>query len=381
MIILFTLVAFAYLSFLLWLRNGITGTPQQQTSKKRNRLPLVSVIVAARNEEDNIGNLLQHVLCQDYPGSQLEVVIANDDSADSTGDIVRKFSENDSRVTHLLVDDTPDNWSPKMWALSKAVQSSEGEILVFTDADCTMGASWISTMAMLFKDTRVGMVGGPSPLENGGGLWRRALLLDSLGQDSLAAGGFARGFPLTVSGRNLAIRRSAFDSVRGYEEINSFFSGDDTLIMHKIIDAGWEIEFCVNPEAQVKSPPPPDFASFVRQRLRFASKGKIYYELPFVRSVFRWIVSAIFLANLAVVAGMAAFVVSLDSTWLLPWFVKMIGDGILIAKYTSLLSRPFEPAAFLLDEIWHSLYVVVFGILGPLLPISWKGRRKSLRIG
>lgn len=381
MIIVFSLFALAYLSFLVWLRLGLRTSEKSFSPEDAEGIPSVAVIVAARNEEKRIGDLLNHLIGQRYPEDRIEIVVANDNSSDSTGDIVERFSEEDSRVRHILVDDTPSHWSPKMWALSRAIQASRGEILLFTDADCTMEPLWISAMVASFKNSEVGMVAGPSPLEKGEGLWSRMLLWESIGQDALAAGGFTRGMPLTASGRNLAIRRSAFDSVNGYGGIHSFFSGDDDLMMHKVAHAGWKIEFCMNPAGEVTSAPPPGFGAFLRQRLRFASKGKTYYRLPFVRGYFKVILPLIFLANLAVLSGMAAFLVTLKSVWLFPWFLKVLGDGILVTKYAWVMGRRFDIIIFILDELWHSLYVVVLGILGSFVPISWKGRRRKLRTG
>lgn len=381
MVFLLSLLALAYLLFLAWLHGGLRKCHGDQTDSNLGESPSVSIIVAARNEEGNIVHLLSHLRGQDYPDDRVEIVIANDDSSDATGDIVQKISNDDSRVRHVFVDDTPPDWSPKKWALSRGVQESQGEIFFFTDADCTVGSQWIRTVVSCFGNPEVGIVAGPSPLEKTGTVWDRMLLWESIGQDALAAGGFTRGMPLTASGRNLAIRRSAFDSVNGYGGIHSFFSGDDDLMMHKVAHAGWKIEFCMNPAGEVTSAPPPGFGAFLRQRLRFASKGKTYYRLPFVRGYFKVILPLIFLANLAVLSGMAAFLVTLKSVWLFPWFLKVLGDGILVTKYAWVMGRRFDIIIFILDELWHSLYVVVLGILGSFVPISWKGRRRKLRTG
>lgn len=381
MIIFLALLSLFYLVFFVWLRNGLNADDGQVSSEDAIDLPSVAVIVAARNEEENIGPLLNHLLQQNYPDDRLEIIIANDNSSDATGSVVERFSQNNPTIQHLFIHDTPTDWSPKMWALSKAVQASTGEILVFTDADCMMGSEWIVAMIASFKNVDIGMVAGPSPLEKKDSrLWNRMLLLDSIGQDAVAAGGFSRGIPLTSSGRNRAIRRSAFDSINGYEELKFFFSGDDDLMMHKLNDAGWRISFCTKPAAEVRSAPPHTFRAFIKQRLRFASKGRTYFDLPFIRNTFKWILLLIFLTNLAVLTGMFMFLITFKSAWLLPWFLKMVGDGILMSRYTSLGARPLHPGVFLLGELWHSLYVVVFGILGSFLPIYWKGRKKNLRI-
>ncbi|MFQ6674574.1 MAG: glycosyltransferase, partial [Fidelibacterota bacterium] len=333
MIIFFGALAALYFIFLVWLRNGLAATVRKATSGVARERPSVAIIVAARNEEKTMGSLLQHLLQQSYPEDLTEIVVVNDNSSDGTGDIVDTFARHNSRVRHVPAGKSRARWSPKKWALYTGVQVSKGDILLFTDADCTVGPEWIATMMGPFDDPRVGMVTGPSPLEKNGSLWNRMLLLDSLAQDALAAGGVVRGLPLTSSGRNLAIRRSAFEAVNGYDGIHRFISGDDDLMMHKLAARGWKIHVCANSGAEAKSPPPPTLRSFASQRLRFASKGKAYYTLPFVDGRFKWILPLIYATNLAVLVGQVLFVVTLQSPWLLPWFLKMLADGILITQY------------------------------------------------
>jgi len=380
MIFFFTVLSAVYLLFLIWLCFGLKEKSESISPQKQSKKSSISVIVAARNEEKNISRLLDCLIHQTYSEGYLEIIVANDNSSDSTGEIVNRFSLNYSFIQHLQINDTPSDWSPKMWALSQGVQASNGEILFFTDADCIMDPGWINSMTTFFRNSEVGMVAGPSPLEKGNSLWDRMLLLDSIGQDALAAGGFSRGIPLTSCGRNRAIRRTAYDSIHGYEDIRSFFSGDDDLMMHRIHNAGWKIMFCLKPSAKVKSAPPSGLFAFLKQRLRFASKGKTYYNLPFVEGMFKLILLLVFLTNLGVIFGMIGFISTFKSAWLLPWFLKMMGDGILISRYNSIMDRFLDPRIFLLCELWHSFYVILLGAVGSFLPISWKGRKRSLQI-
>ncbi|MFQ6616253.1 MAG: glycosyltransferase [Fidelibacterota bacterium] len=378
MIIVTVGLTLVYLAVLVWLRNGLNTLPGKNHPRPA-QAPEVSIIVAARNEEKTIGTLLRDAVNQDYPGDRVEIIVVNDRSTDGTGDIVDRFSKTHPSVTQVVPGPPPPSWSYKKWALTEGVARSKGEILLFTDADCRLNKEWISTTVAPFRDPRIGMVAGPSPLEKDGGLWDRMLLLDSLGQDALAAGGLGRGLSITASGRNLAIRRKVFDQMEGYSHIETFPSGDDDLMMHKVSSGGWKLTFCLTPAAEVKSPPPPDLLTFVRQRLRFASKGKDYFVLPFVRSKFRGALILIFLVNVSVLGGQIQFLTTLQSVWMLPWFVKMLADGILLTRYLSFLERPFYPGVFLMTELWHSAYVTFFGVLGSFLTVSWKGRKQKPR--
>jgi len=372
--IIFTIL---YSTFLWWLKRGVPGLSTNHLNNDSYSKCSVSVIIAARNEEKNIPIVLEHLTQQEYPEDKYEIIIANDGSEDGTDIIISNFMEIDNRIKHIKIENPPSNWSPKKWALNQAVSRAEGEILLFTDADCTMKSNWIRSMIKPFKVDTVGLVVGPSPLEKGGGMWSKLMLMDSLGQDALAAGGIARNLPLTCSGRNLAIRRSVFNGVNGYESIEKYFSGDDDLMLHKIATEGYQITFMLSHHAEVISPPPQSIKAFYDQRLRFASKGKSYFSLPFINPSFKIILTTILITNVLVSFSLGVSAVTLKFFWLIPWSIKMFGDGTLIYTYCKSLNRKFNLLSFLINELWHSFYVTYFGVMGSFVPITWKKRTRN----
>jgi chlorobactene glucosyltransferase len=104
----------------------------------RNPVPLVSVIVSARNEQARIERCLSSLLAQSYPN--LEVIAIDDNSTDGTLRIMKDVR----RTTQMLpfgklkiisLNDKPDNWTGKTWASQQGYLQSCGSILLFTDAD------------------------------------------------------------------------------------------------------------------------------------------------------------------------------------------------------------------------------------------------------
>ncbi len=101
------------------------------------RLPRVSVLVPARNEEDHIGDCVRSLLAQDYP--DFEVVVLNDHSTDRTGEILVTLSASEPRLRVLTGADLPEGWLGKHWACQQLAEASDGELLLFTDADTRHG--------------------------------------------------------------------------------------------------------------------------------------------------------------------------------------------------------------------------------------------------
>lgn len=107
----------------------------RESEAKPGAYPSVSVVVAARDEEAAVGAALRSVMEQDYPG-RLEIVAVDDRSTDGTGDVLADLAAGTpGRLRHLRVDELPEGWLGKNHALWFGAGESEGEWLLFTDAD------------------------------------------------------------------------------------------------------------------------------------------------------------------------------------------------------------------------------------------------------
>ncbi len=96
-------------------------------------LPLVSVLVPARNEETKIARCLESLLKQDYPN--FELIVIDDRSTDRTGEIIEQLAKKDARIKFVKGKDAPDGWIGKCNALAHAVGYASGDWYLFTDAD------------------------------------------------------------------------------------------------------------------------------------------------------------------------------------------------------------------------------------------------------
>jgi len=95
--------------------------------------PKVSMVIAARNEEDKIEGALRSVLALDYPA--LEVVMVEDRSTDGTAAILARMAENEPRLRVISIVELPPGWLGKNYALHRGAQEARGELLLFSDAD------------------------------------------------------------------------------------------------------------------------------------------------------------------------------------------------------------------------------------------------------
>ncbi len=132
---LFGLYALVWTVQVVRLYFGMRALPRLETATPLadENCPSVSVLFAARDEEEKLPRALRTKLEMDYP--PLEVIAVNDRSRDSTGSILDKAAAQDHRLKVIHLAELPSGWLGKPHALQKAYEGSSGEWLVFTDAD------------------------------------------------------------------------------------------------------------------------------------------------------------------------------------------------------------------------------------------------------
>jgi len=375
-VILFIIVGI-YVGVLMWFLTGLQAN-SRISSVSRTNDPFVSVVIAARDEENNLELLLTSLDKQTYPQNKYEVIVANDRSTDNTEQILEAIVKHHYNFQSVRILKTPPGWAPKQWALNCAIEASKGDIILFTDADCRPTDTWICAMAAEFSDPSVGFVSAPAPLSQGHGWIDDIFLLDSLVQDGFSAGGMSRGIALSCTGRNMGIRRSVFSGVNGYDGIQSFISGDDDLLLQKVASlTDFKVSFHLRSDALVYSSPPKDIHTFFRQRFRFASKGLSYYHLNTTTEM-RMILPLLYITNIIALFSMIIVIKETSLIALMLWGFKSIGDGIYSHWIFQNLKIRWPIKAFWVLTIFHPMYIAIFGALGPFLNIRWKENDKPL---
>jgi len=367
---LFILFSLGYGGFILWLTDGIRRL--SISNDDTTTLPEVTVIVSARNEESNLPNLIPALVDQTYPHDLIKLIIVNDRSTDSTAEILQKISDEISNLTIITINETPDGWAPKKWALNTAINTVTTEIILQTDADCIPHKEWAKTMVHPFSNPAIGFVSGPAPLTNKTTLIDSLYELDSLAQDAFSAGGLSQGMVFSCTGRNMGFSKQAFDDVNGYENVSHFISGDDDLLLHKItVHPSYQAQFVLSERAVVDSPPPSSLTQFVHQRLRFASKGFLYYNIK-TSTPLKIVLPFLYITNVIALLSLFNFIETAHFYWMWPWLIKSLVDGVLTYTFYHEIGRKWSLQTMLLLSLVHPLYIVTFGILGPLTTFEWK---------
>jgi len=352
--------------------------PQKGSS---TRQPFVSVVVAARNEADNIGACLDGLIQQTYPEELYEIIIVSDNSVDATDQIVTEYARKKRNVHLLRLNGVPDGLTPKKNAITRGIQHSRGEIILTTDADCLVKNTWVETMISYFTDG-VGMVVGFSQLGQKGQpqtLLEKLQAFDFVSLMASAAGSSSLGIPLAASGQNLAYRRDAFDAVGGFAQVGHRVSGDDVLLLQLIKQrTDWNIKFAYSAQAHNVTRPEKRVVDLLNQRIRWASNGpyQLFLNLPF----FSYILTT-FLANVSIILNLILAAGGVVPWALLynPWVIKITCEFLLTLKGALVFKRTDLVKYFPLWTMLQIPYVLLVGLLGSLGNFNWKGREHRIR--
>ena len=155
LLILFGLIAFFWLAHGLRVLIGAMQLPQVQefAAAADENCPRISILFAARDEEEKLSAALETLLTLDYPN--FEIIAVDDRSTDATPKILAENKAQDSRLQVVRVDELPSGWLGKPHALQKGYEVSSGELLLFTDADVQFKPDTLRRVVTLFQQKQL----------------------------------------------------------------------------------------------------------------------------------------------------------------------------------------------------------------------------------
>lgn len=326
--------------------------------------PPVSIVIAARNEQENLTALLESLVIQDYPN--FEIIIINDRSTDRTTDIVQLFQKEHPQVKLISVQELPKNSSPKKNAVTQGIKEATHEWLLFTDADCVpVSEQWIKEMvSTIGQNTEI--VLGFSPYEKQEGLLNQFIQFETA-QTMIQYNSLLQiGFPYMGVGRNLLYKKSLFNRVNGFKSHQSITSGDDDLFVSEAATKH-NCRININPSARVFSKPETSLKSYFHQKTRHLSTGK-YYKSRILILLGLFNFSHILLFSsflLAILLGLWVPIILLTS--------KLFITGLALVRLRKTLSIDLNMRYLLFFDLSYFLYLSSTGVLGTLAKkSSWR---------
>jgi len=272
----FPLFTILYSTFLIWLKRGVDKIIAEDKKKSvPDIFQSISIIIAARNEIKNLPNLLNSLACLDYPRDKYEIIIVNDHSNDGS----KEYLATQKNIPNLKIinfyRETPPLTGKKA-ALQQGIEQAQYEILAFTDADCMVPVYWLQEINRSFtKETDYLLSYSVIKRKPDDSIIRLKNFERSVNY-ALAAAGLYYKIPFTSSACNMVYREKTFLESSGFEGIGHLRSGDDDLLLIKMMPNIRKAAYNPNTAMQVTSIDGTDRKKHHQTNIRRASKFKYY---------------------------------------------------------------------------------------------------------
>ncbi|MBS4014275.1 MAG: glycosyltransferase [Bacteroidetes bacterium] len=371
-IILYALVIFIasiYCGFIAVYTLSWILLPNYRKSKTTS-YPIISIIIAAKNEEDNISKCLDCLIKQEYPADKFEVIIVNDHSTDKTKDIVNDFIKRYKSHSIILINNKEDK-SGKKSAITEGIANCKGELIVTSDADCIMGTKWLSSISDIYVSTSPDMILGPVCITPGKTIFSKLQSLEFMSLAGITGGSAALNNPIMANGANLAFKKTVFENHGGYKIGSDYASGDDIFLLQQIkMRENKKIIFLKSSEAIVYTKPQSSLSGFFRQRARWAGKAKGYHDITA-----QILALIVFLLNILILLGCVGLIFN-QEVFALPLIIltatKFIIDFPIIALFAKFLGYTKLLFLYPITSILYPVYILITGLLSFTGKNSWR---------
>ncbi|NNC95671.1 MAG: glycosyltransferase [Chitinophagales bacterium] len=314
--------------------------------------PKVSVIICARDEEENLKCNLPHIIAQDYP--VFEIIVVNDHSVDGSERILQKFQKEHQHFKYLNVKGKNKGWQGKKKALALGIGFSQHDLLIMTDADTRpQSDQWIRQMTNQFKNTTE-IVLGFSPYKRLSGILNAFIRYETF-QTALQYLSYAlAGLPYMGVGRNLSYRKSLFTRNNGFED-HKTISGDDDLFVNANSNTH-NTRICIDESAFMYSMPETSWTGWLKQKYRHLSTGFQYKAVHklllggYIGSQIMFYLSLIVL----LIVGIPLWIVA--AIYLLRLVVMMYNYNEVMKKLDSSDLIKYVPIL----DVFYTFYYIVF---------------------
>lgn len=325
----------------------------KSSPKNQSQQHPVSVIICARDEDENLARNLPGVLVQEYPTTH-EVIVVNDNSLDDSKYILAELKKTFKRLQVVELSQEAKLIAGKKYPLSIGIKEAKHEVLLLTDADCVPATEhWVHKMQDAFANG-VEVALGYGAYKKAPGFLNKVIRFETF-HTALQYFGYAlAGKPYMGVGRNLAYRRDVFIRNKGFSSINHIPSGDDDLFINKVANKH-NTTVVLDKDAFTLSAPKATWRDWMRQKKRHYSTGKFYkashkfllglYTLSF------FLFYPLFVASLLVFDWRYA---------LIPFGIRLIVLAIVWHRSMKKLGESDLFPLFIFWDIWQFFYYILF---------------------
>jgi glycosyltransferase involved in cell wall biosynthesis len=333
-------------------------------AKQQTQQHPVSVIICARDEDENLARNLPGVLVQTYPSTS-EVIVVNDNSLDDSKYILQELKKTFKSLNVVELTQEAKLINGKKYPLSIGIREAKHEVLLLTDADCVPASEfWIQKMQDGYGNGTE-IVLGYGAYHKKPGVLNKLIRFETFHTALQYLSYALAGLPYMGVGRNLSYKKDVFIRNKGFSSINHIPSGDDDLFINKVA-TGKNTAVIIDPDAVTRSIPKTTWSGWLKQKSRHYTTAKFYKpKHKFLLGLY-FITQFIFYPLVAVTAIFYDWRLALGILGL-----RLLVQGIILYNAMKKMGeKDLWPWFFFLD-LWMFFYYIIFA------PALWKKPKKN----
>lgn len=232
----------------------------------------ISIIICAKNEAENLKQVLPVVLSQDY--KNYEVVVVNDQSNDATAFVLKEFEKKYTNLKVVTIEQHINHRPGKKFALTLGIKTAKHEHLLLTDADCMPSSKdWAKQMCRNFNNSDI--ILGYGAYKKTKGLLNKIIRFDTFNVAQQYLSYSLAGQTYMGVGRNIAYKKSLFFNNKGFAKHIHIPSGDDDLFIQEIAPNN-SVAIEVNEQAHTISEVIEKWGEWIYQKRRHITTAPLY---------------------------------------------------------------------------------------------------------
>lgn len=338
--------------------------------------PMLSMVVAMRNEAENIESLIRALARQTYPASKLQIILVDDHSTDQTAQVARSMAQSLGMGNLMVIE---NEGRGKKAALKCAFPHVIGEWVLFTDADCIPHESWAETMLAMAAGQHRLMLLGPVRISPSKGWLQMFQAIETNSLMAATAGSAGIGLPSMANGANMALHRSVLAGDDESALRPGFASGDDMFRLESVLRrfGSRAVGMAALAGSMVSTRPASGIREFSAQRMRWVSKSKGYRRPEIIVPA---IVVFLFNALLALILVLSVVYPLLLLAYMAFVLLKTLADLPLVYPSFQLAGQKQLIPWFVFFQFFYPPYVLITALAGLWFPVHWKSRKLDAQI-
>ncbi len=365
-----SIISFLYLLIIAYIFVGLCRKKQNPIYISQNKNLFLSVLIPFKNEEHNLNTILNNLSQQSLNQNFFEIILINDNSNDNSVQIANKFKK---KFKHFEIINQKKSVGKKN-ALIKGINRAKGQIIVTTDADCSVQKNWLETIKKQFDTQNIDMLIMPVIYNINKKLlsFENFQALEFLSLTASTCGFANLNNPIMCNAANLAYKKSTIQNSND-PLFKKHISGDDTFLMFFIKKIKKKSIKCLNNKnVIVRTAASKNLKSFINQRIRWASKTKFYKDFSAITTA---IITLLENTQLFISFWLAILQIISIKYFILTITIKSIIDFPTMFYITKKYNQKKLLWLFLPEQFVYFNYIFIIGILAQFSSFKWKNIR------